>query len=29
MIPALEAVIKYGGQLGVKESSTAWPTAAA
>ena len=28
MIPALEAVIKYGGALGVKEIVTAWPTVA-
>jgi 2-oxoglutarate dehydrogenase E1 component len=29
MIPALEAVIKYGGQLGVEEIVSAWPIAAA
>ena len=29
MIPALEAVIKYGGQMGVARSTSAWPTAAA
>ena len=28
-IPALEAVIKYGGQLGSRKSPSAWPTAAA
>ena len=27
-VPALEAVIKYGGQYGVTRSTSAWPTAA-
>jgi 2-oxoglutarate dehydrogenase E1 component len=29
MVPALEQIIKRGGQLGVAKSSSAWPTVAA